>query len=116
NPSPSAKRRSLGRFRLSLLEEPRVPIGVAEVGERVVVAVVGVRARLPSAGSPVPDVADLHPTSDELGPTASMSVTTRCVPRYEPGAASVSPVPMVIEQAEPGGVNWTTRNSSLARW
>ena len=32
----------------------------------------------------------------------SMSVTTRCVPRYEPGAASVRPLPMVSEQADPG--------------
>ena len=39
---------------------------------------------------------------------ASMSVTTRCVPRYEPGAAPVMPFPMVIEHADPGGVICTT--------
>ncbi len=50
-----------------------------------------------------------------------MSVTTRCVPRLEPGAASVMPVPMVIELADPGGVICTTRNPSVelvstSRW
>ena len=34
---------------------------------------------------------------------------------WEPGVAGVSPVPIVIEHAEPGGVSWTTRNVSLAR-
>ena len=49
-----------------------------------------------------------RPTSSACA--ASMSVTTRCVPAYEPGAASVIPMPIEIEQAEPGGVSWTTRN------
>ena len=39
-----------------------------------------------------------------------MSVTTRWRAWYDPGSASVSPVPMVIEHAEPGGVSCTTRN------
>ena len=33
-----------------------------------------------------------------------------------PGTPSVMPVPMLIEQADPGGVSCTTRNSSPARW
>ena len=33
-----------------------------------------------------------------------------------PGSLFVSPVPIVIEQAEPGGVSWTTRNCSLGAW
>ena len=44
---------------------------------------------------------------------ASMSLTTRCVPRYEPGSAGVIPIPNVSEHADPGGVTWTTRNSSF---
>ncbi len=31
--------------------------------------------------------------------------------RADPGAASVSPTPNWTEQAEPGGVSWTTRKS-----
>ena len=52
-----------------------------------------------------------RPTSSALA--ASMSVTTRWVPREEPGAASVIPIPNVSEQADPGGVSWTTRNRSF---
>ena len=33
-----------------------------------------------------------------------------------PGSLFVSPVPIVIEQAEPGGVSWTTRKCSLGAW
>jgi hypothetical protein len=33
-----------------------------------------------------------------------------------PGATFETPTPIVIEQAEPGGVSWTTRNTSLALW
>jgi hypothetical protein len=55
-----------------------------------------------------------RPTSSSRA--ATMSVTTRCVPRYVPGAASVRPTPIVSEQADPGGVICTTRKSSLGRW
>ncbi|SLB80975.1 Uncharacterised protein [Mycobacteroides abscessus subsp. abscessus] len=44
---------------------------------------------------------------------SSMSLTTTCMPTTEPGSASVIPLPMQIEQAEPGGVSWTKRRSSL---
>ena len=40
-----------------------------------------------------------------------MSETVRLA-SAEPGAAVVSPVPNVIEVAEPGGVNWTMRSPS----
>ena len=43
---------------------------------------------------------------------ATMSATTSCIPTTEPGAASVIPVPIVIEQAEPGGVSWMNRSWS----
>ena len=33
------------------------------------------------------------------------------MPLTEPGAASVTPVPIAIEHAEPGGVSWTKRRS-----
>ena len=29
---------------------------------------------------------------------------------------SARPLPMVTEQADPGGVSWTTRNASLGEW
>ena len=45
-----------------------------------------------------------------------MSATTSCMPLTEPGTASVSPLPMVTEHAEPGGVSWTTRNWSPNDW
>ena len=44
---------------------------------------------------------------------SSMSVTTTCMLSREPGAISVMPLPKAIEQAEPGGVIWTKRMSSL---
>jgi len=33
--------------------------------------------------------------------------------RIDPAGALVSPLPIWIEQPEPGGVSWTTRNASL---
>jgi hypothetical protein len=43
-----------------------------------------------------------------------MSDTTICSPWTEPGGLSApSPVPIEIEQADPGGVSWTKRISSL---
>src|ERR1700730_10268791 len=45
-----------------------------------------------------------------------MSGTTNCMPWTEPGCISVIPVPIAIEQAEPGGVNCTNRISSLTVW
>lgn len=44
---------------------------------------------------------------------SSMSVTTACRLSREPGVIRVSPLPTAIEQAEPGGVSWTKRMSSL---
>ena len=40
-----------------------------------------------------------------------MSSTHRCSPWRVPGSIWPIPVPMAIEQAEPGGVSCTTRNS-----
>ncbi len=46
-----------------------------------------------------------------------MSGTTICMPLTEPGAASdPRPVPMEMEQAEPGGVSCTKRIWSLTAW
>ncbi len=42
---------------------------------------------------------------------ASMSSTTMCTPWLDPGAASVTPLPMMIDAADPGGVKCTTRKS-----
>jgi hypothetical protein len=46
-----------------------------------------------------------------------MSLTTSCIPRTEPGCTSSTiPLPMAIEQADPGGVSWTKRILSSTRW
>ena len=47
---------------------------------------------------------------------ASASATTICRPCTDPGSASVIPVPIEIEHADPGGVSCTNRSSSLTRW
>src|SRR3954454_5307855 len=43
-----------------------------------------------------------------------MSETMRYSPWAEPGTAVVTFLPKITEHSEPGGVNWTTRQSSLA--
>jgi hypothetical protein len=43
-----------------------------------------------------------------------MSTTTSWRPWYEPGGDVVRPVPIEIEQGDPGGVSWQTRNDSPA--
>ncbi len=47
---------------------------------------------------------------------ACTSGTTIISPSIDPGVICVRPVPMAIEQAEPGGVNCTKRSSSLTWW
>ena len=47
---------------------------------------------------------------------ASASATTIWRLSSEPGAILVMPLPIAIEQAEPGGVSWTNRMSSLTTW
>jgi hypothetical protein len=42
-----------------------------------------------------------------------ISVTTICNPSSDPGVIVVRPVPMAIEQAEPGGVSCTKRRSAF---
>ena len=43
---------------------------------------------------------------------ARMSETTICIPWTEPAGASVTPFPIAIEHADPGGVSWTKRMPS----
>jgi len=77
------------------------------------------------AGLPAPDVdADVRllfsaghpefltttPSAASWGRAASISDTTSCIPCTDPGAETRGP--MLIEQAEPGGVNCTTRKLS----
>jgi hypothetical protein len=45
---------------------------------------------------------------------ASRSATHSCRPSNEPGTDFVRPLPIVIEQAEPGGVSWTTRTAPIS--
>ena len=47
------------------------------------------------------DLAHLHSARDQLGPGASMSVTTRRVPKRT-GLGLGDPMPKVIEHDEPG--------------
>ena len=47
---------------------------------------------------------------------AAASATTICIESSEPGAIVVRPLPMAMEQAEPGGVSCTKRMSSLTVW
>ena len=69
----------------------------------------------PDAASEVVDLADLHPSSEELS-TRLVDVLHHQVqasdtagsPRY-----TSSPVPKPSEQCEPSGVTWTTRTPSL---
>jgi hypothetical protein len=55
-----------------------------------------------------------RPTSSARA--AWMSGTTSCMPCTEPGGVSTIPVPIAIEQADPGGVSCTKRSSSLTLW
>ena len=86
-----------------LLHGPAVAVGIGEEDE------------------PAPreflDRADIERRAPPARPcAASMSATTSWSPSTEPGFASVSPLPMAIEQPDPGGVSWTKRISSLTRW
>ena len=56
------------------------------------------------------------PRSASAARAASASSTTTCSPSTDPGAISLSPRPIAIEHAEPGGVSWTKRISSLTAW
>jgi hypothetical protein len=55
-----------------------------------------------------------RPTSSARA--ASMSVTHSWRPWSVPGSIFARPLPIEIEQAEPGGVSWTTRKSSFGWW
>jgi hypothetical protein len=80
-----------------LLDGPAVAVGIAEEDEL--------------APRELLHIADFDAALDELG--ARGVETVICMPWTEPGAASVTPLPMAIEQADPGGVSWTKRISSL---
>ena len=101
------------REAVRLLQHPRVAVGVAEVGERVVVAVLGSAPGCQPSGVMCRISLTSTPRRRARRPAASMSATTRCGAAGEPGAASVIPIPNVSEQADPGGVSWTTRNRAL---
>jgi hypothetical protein len=45
-----------------------------------------------------------------------MSSTTSWSPWTEPGSVSMTPLPSAIEHADPGGVSWMKRMSSLTVW
>src|SRR5206468_6998649 len=49
------------------------------------------------------------PPSTSAARASPTSATTSWSPRTLPGGMSERPVPMAIEQADPGGVSWTKR-------
>ena len=61
-------------------------------------------------------LADLHASFGELGVGASTSATMSRMPCTEPGVALTIPFPRAIEHADPGGVSWMKRMSSLTAW
>jgi len=61
-------------------------------------------------------VGDVQPSPGEIRTCGVDVATTSCSPCIEPGSLSPSPVPMAIEHADPGGVSWTKRSSSLTWW
>ena len=88
--------------REDLLHGPAVAVRIAEEDER--------------APGELLDLATSTPRSTSSFRAAWMSETTSCRPWTEPGAMFDIPVPIAIEQADPGGVSWTKRISSLTLW
>src|SRR6185437_14468401 len=56
------------------------------------------------------------PRASRSSRARSMSGTTSCRPSREPGGIWWAPLVRAIEQAEPGGVSWTKRSSSVTWW
>jgi hypothetical protein len=56
------------------------------------------------------------PRSASSARARSALATTTCRPLTDPGSASVTPLPIAIEHADPGGVSCTNRMSSLTTW
>ena len=96
-----------------LLDRPVVAVRVVEEDERVPRAARAVLTQPPCVV--VLDRRDVD-AARRRAPRgqAAMSLTTSCMPLTEPGRRS-SPLPIVTEQAEPGGVSCTLRNSSPIR-
>ena len=59
------------------------------------------------------DLADLDAALDELGPRGVDVRDDQLQALDRAGRHVESPVPSAIEHADPGGVSWTKRNSSL---
>ena len=88
--------------RRDLLDRPRVAVGVLEVDERAPRLVVDRAHRHAVPGQFGVDRLDVG--DDDL------QRADRCL------VTSDQPLPMAIEHAEPGGVTWTKRISSLTAW
>ena len=102
---------------LDLLEDPGVAVGVAEVGERVVVGCARVRARACQPLGVMWRISlDLDAAPDELGPRGLDVGDDEVRAAVGAGRRVGDALPIVSEQAEPGGVSWTTRNSSSGWW
>ncbi len=61
----------------------------------------------------MPDLTDVDPTFEQAAPSGLEVGDDEIDVASEPTGASVSPLPIWIEQLEPGGVSCTTRNSSF---
>ena len=61
----------------------------------------------------MPDLTDLDPTFEQADPRGIEVRDDEIDVRTEPTGASVTPLPIWIEQLEPGGVSCTTRKVSF---
>jgi hypothetical protein len=95
-----------------LLDQPDVAVGVIEGDEGVVAAALWVGAGRLATLLEVEDLADLDAALCQLGP-GGVDVGDDQVQALD-GAGRSSFFITAIEQAEPGGVVWTTRKSSPA--
>ena len=87
---------------LDLLHGPAVAVGVAEEHE--------------PAPRELLDLAGFDAVLDEVGTRRVGVGDDELQALHEPGTVSMIPVPMAIEQADPGGVSCTKRISSLTLW
>ncbi|MER8957420.1 hypothetical protein NKI97_02650 [Mesorhizobium sp. M0296] len=78
--------------------------------------VVGILKEDKSAPGKILDIADLDTLSGQV-PVSLIDIGhDELQALMDPGGLSTRPLPMAIEQAEPGGVNCTKRISSLTVW
>ena len=68
----------------------------------------------PQGWSSTSDASTPRPRRSASASSADATTTWRA--RIEPAGMSLTPLPNAIEHAEPGGVTWMKRTSSLTVW